>query len=131
MNVLENLMAEIASGPTWVRIWVNFMVLMFLPAAVFAFYRRQARWLVLVMVLNVIFMLWLYAQVGYVRLLGLPHVVLWTPLVIAWWKTRAQWRVKETIIGKWILAVFVTMIISLVFDYADVTRYLLGERGAL
>ncbi len=29
----------------------------------------------------------------------------------------------------WILALFLTMIVSLAFDYADVARRLLGERG--
>lgn len=129
MQLLQSFMNEIQAGPTWVYWWVNFMGLAFLPALFFAFSRREARLALLVMALNLPFMLWLYAQFGYVRLLGLPHVILWTPLAIELWRSRSTWRVKETFAGKWIALLFMTILISLVFDYADVIRYIAGDRG--
>jgi hypothetical protein len=64
---------------------------------------------------------------GYVKLLGLPHVLIWTPLVffllaqarkadMPVWPRRVIW----VIVG--------TIVVSLVFDYVDVARYLLGAR---
>ena len=75
-------------------------------------------------------MMWLYHQVGFVRLLGLVHVVFWTPLAIYLWT-----RLKSTDIVSpyrqimWLL--LATMIVSLAFDYFDVVRYLLGDRASM
>ena len=118
----------VAAGPQWVAVWVNYMGLVFLLAVPFSFIRAEARWALITMLLTAPAMIALYSQVGFVRLLGVVHVVLWTPLAIYLWRRRGKWRVKETIAGKWIAVLFATIIISLLFDYADVARYLLGER---
>jgi hypothetical protein len=71
---------------------------------------------------------WVYNKFGYVKLLGLPHIIFWTPLVYYLLKTlkRGDVPVWPTRIISVILAVFV---VSLVFDYVDVIRYLFGNRG--
>ena len=129
MEIYEAFAADIAAGPTWVEWWVNFMGLVFLLAIPFAFFRVEARWALLAMALTVPAMLWLYSEVGYVRLLGIVHIVFWTPLAIYLWMRRDQWRVKVTLSGKWIAVLFATIMVSLAFDYTDVVRYALGDRG--
>ena len=73
--------------------------------------------------------LW-HAQVGYVRLIGLPHIVVWTPLAIYLYRRRrhfmAPWPVRWTM-----AALMATIVVSLGFDYVDTLRYLLGERAPL
>ncbi len=73
--------------------------------------------------------LW-HAQVGYVRLVALPHIVIWTPLAIYLYRRRkhfaAHWPVRWTV-----AALMLTIVVSLGFDYVDVLRYLLGERAPL
>lgn len=73
--------------------------------------------------------LW-HAQVGYVRLIGLPHIVVWTPLAIYLYRRRrhfaAPWPVRWTM-----AALMATIVVSLGFDYVDTLRYLLGEQAAL
>ncbi len=128
MDIIDQFSADMQAGPQWISLWVNFMGLVFALALPFALFRAEARWMLLVMLLTFPTMMWLYSQVGYVRLLGLPHVVFWTPLVIYLWRRREKWRVRETIAGKWILLLFATMLVSLAFDYTDVARYLLGDR---
>jgi hypothetical protein len=71
---------------------------------------------------------WLYDKFGYVKLLGLPHIILWTPLVVYLYgqirrEDMPQWP-KRIMVA--VLAVFV---VSLVFDYVDAVRYILGETG--
>lgn len=83
----------------------------------------------LVMALTFPAMIAAHSMIGYSRLLGLVHVVFWTPFALWLWGRRGGWRVRETIAGKWILLLFATMLVSLAFDYADVARWLLGERG--
>ena len=128
MAWMEALAAELRAGPQWVFWWVNFMGIVIMAAIPFAFSRVEARWTLAAMIPTVVLMGWLYNEFGYQRILGLAHVLFWTPLVFYFWKRRAEWRVRETLGGKWVLLVFTVMCASLVMDYADVVRYLLGER---
>lgn len=129
MEQLAAFQADLETAPLWVQYWVQFMGLVFVPAIPFAFFRVEARWAVLVMFLTLPAMIALHSAVGFVRLLGVVHVVIWTPFVFLLWRRRRDWRVKETLSGKWIALLFATMIVSLAFDYSDVARWFLGERG--
>lgn len=129
MEQLAAFEADIATAPRWVQYWLTFMGLVLMLAFPFAFVRVEARWAALVVLLTLPAMVALHSAIGFVRLLGIVHVILWTPFVIYLWRRRSQWRVKETISGKWIALLFATMIISLVFDYSDVVRWLLGDRA--
>ena len=71
-------------------------------------------------------MLILISFLGYGRHLGLGHVLFWTPLAIYLWKRRPLWNVSGSWSGKWIAVLFVTITVSLIFDYIDVVRYLLN-----
>ena len=70
---------------------------------------------------------WLYDQLGYVKLLGLPHILLWTPYALY---LVAQIRRPDMPVWprRIMMVVLATILISLAFDYVDVARYLLGER---
>ena len=121
--------AAIARQPQWVQIWLNVMMVT-LPGLgiVFSFVRVEARWVVAGFVAGAATMLFIYSQTGYTRLLGLGHVLFWTPVLIYLLRRRAQWRVKETLSGKWIVLAVTVLTISLAFDYTDVIRWVLGER---
>lgn len=121
--------ADIGTAPLWVQYWLKFMGVVLMLAIPFAFVRVEARWAMLVIALTLPAMIALHSVIGYVRLLGIVHVVIWTPFVIYLWRRRDRWRVKETISGKWVLVLFATMIVSLAFDYTDVVRWLSGERA--
>lgn len=129
MDLVSAFMQDLAAGPAWIYAWVMFMGIVFMPAIPFSFSRVEARWAVLAMLLAFPSMMALHAAVGMVRLLGIVHVVLWTPLAVYLWGRRNSWRVKETLAGKWIVLLFATILVSLVFDYTDVIRYLLGDRS--
>jgi hypothetical protein len=75
-------------------------------------------------------MQWLYTQVGFVRLLGLPHVVIWTPLALYLLVRLRTGRMPAAARAvTW--GLLVSIVVSLAFDYIDVIRWLLGERGSL
>lgn len=128
MEVFKNFSADLVAGPLWVSLWVGFMGLVLLLAMPFAFKRAEARWTIVAMMCVFPFMMWLYCRFGYQRILGLPHVLFWTPLVIYIWSRRRTWQVKETLAGKWVFLAFGTMCTSLVIDYVDVARYFMGHR---
>ena len=124
----------IATQPDWVRAWVWWMsavmVVGTLVLIAFRSTRRAGLVSLAAMVATFIAMQALYGAVGYVRLLGLPHVAFWTPLLIylALYLRRETPPIAPRIAAYLMCA---TMFISLLFDVADVVRYALGERGSL
>jgi len=118
----EHLLQE----PLWLQLWVGWLVVANLSAVIFLVKSVEARWVLGLFIVNALFMEWLYTQVGYVRLLGLSHVIFWTPLLIYLWKRR-KFTYLSTWTGKYLYLVFITDGISLVIDYIDVARYLLGD----
>jgi hypothetical protein len=68
----------------------------------------------------------LFRVKGFVRLLGLGHIA-WLPVVL-WLAGRLDTVDLESAFGMWILSVMVLDGISLIIDFIDVGRYLLGER---
>jgi hypothetical protein len=77
-------------------------------------------------VAGAVFQMSIFAVKGYVRLLGIGHI-LWLPLVV-WLGTRIGDIGTDSIFGKWVLGVIVVDGISLVIDAVDVGRYLAGDR---
>ena len=71
-------------------------------------------------------MTWLYSQVGYVRLLGLAHLVYWTPVYLWMWSRRRA-LVRGTLFTKWVQAYLIIVGLSLAIDVVDVIRHLVGD----
>lgn len=127
IDAFQTLQAGIDASPLWIQIWVQFMgFVAFILAAVFSFMRVEARWTLAAGLSALVFMLILITFLGYGRHLGLGHVLFWTPLAIYLWKRRPHWNVGGSWSGKWIAVLFVTIAVSLVFDYVDVVRYFLN-----
>jgi hypothetical protein len=124
----------IAQQPQWVQIWVKVMTVVVIGAFLLLLFskatRRDSLAILIAVVPITLMMQWLYDTLGYTRLLGLPHVIFWTPLAAyLWWRLsdpRIYAPFRQVI---WLLLATIT--VSLAFDYVDVARYLLGERAAL
>jgi len=72
----------------------------------------------------------LYEHVGFVRLLGVVHLVFWTPLAV--WLAMRLGRPFLPALPKIAGLVFlVSITVSLAFDAVDVARYALGERAPI
>ena len=76
------------------------------------------------------FMEYLYQQYGYVRLLGLAHIVFWTP-VYAWIFTHRKDYAAYPYFSKFVPFYLVMAGISLTIDVIDLLRYALGETGSM
>lgn len=72
----------------------------------------------------------MYEKMGYVKLLGLPRAILWTPLVW-YYLTLLRSDTIPTIARYVMYVVLAMMLISLAFDYTDLIRYILGESALL
>ena len=120
--------------PTWVQIWLNILLLgaFILPLVLLIWKQtRLAGALTLIASLISAFVIMkMYDSLGMVRLLGLPHVILWTPAVIYLLATLRKPGLPS--LAKWIIRVTCAIIvISLAFDYIDVIRYFLGDTDSL
>ncbi len=124
------MMEQILAEPLWLVIWV--FILMTVNTASLLFIKRvEARYVLVAWLINLPLMTYLFETFGYVRLLGLSHVVVWTPLLIYLWLKRKNWMPPQSLTDKWITLLFSVNLLSLVIDYIDVARWLLGERGVL
>lgn len=118
-------------APLWVQIWT---VLWLVPVNLAPLFFLDHTWGTLLaclsvggMLLNVPIVLF---DRGISKLMALPHILLWTPLVLVGLyllTTGAESIGYATLL--WVLVA--TNIISLMFDYTDFYRWLRGEREPL
>ncbi len=130
---------HISNGPQWVQLWIMWMMIVHMAALFFIVRWQNGRVslgymesyaIIAALIASFVFMSWLFEQYGYVRLLGLGHIPFWTPLAYYLW-TRLANHPQKSIFGIYLRIVLVTIVISLTFDYIDVVRYLIGERGVM
>ena len=132
IDAVVSFLSDVHAQPAWVRLWTAWMVVVIVAAPVVmrkygAARRDHLLVAVSTLALIVAVPLW-HSHVGYVRLVGLPHLPVWTPLAVYLYCRRkhlsSPWQLR------WAVNVFMaTIIISLAFDYVDTVRYLLGERA--
>ena len=110
----------------WVYYWVIWLVFINLFSVIFIFKHVEARWVLGVFVVVAFSMHLLFLQVGMVRLLGIVHVIYWTPLLIYMFR-RFKKIATKTSYGIYIRILMLTIATSLAIDYVDVVRYFLGH----
>jgi len=124
----------VATMPDAIRLWVLWLTIVMVVAPVALMVDRTARREGLVVLVStvavMVSMQALHAAVGFVRLLGLPHVIVWTPLAV--WLVRRLRVAPLSRPAQATIGVFLASILfSLVFDFADVARYLAGDRAPM
>lgn len=120
--------------PLWLQGWVLLLVVVHLLAIVFVVGRedgaRRVRAepvaILASFLVAAILMEWLFQQYGYVRLLGLAHLLGWTPVYV-WVLLRRRRIGLATLHGRWIHAYLLIAGLSLIIDAVDVVRWLLGD----
>lgn len=125
-------MFSLANGPmvAWLY-WMSFAIT--ITPLVLVIYKATRLDALIVFVVNMamfIGMDWIYQLMGYVRLMGIVHVVLWTPLLI--YLVRRARMTELPLPSRVVMWMFAgTLTISLIFDYTDTIRWLLGERASM
>jgi len=119
------------NSPTWVIIWVNAMVFVLALAIPFSFSYREARWILLGAILGMLGTVGAYALFGYTRLLGLGHILFWTPTLIYMITVRGWRTYEKTLFSRWLITAAIVIGISLAFDVVDLLRWILGERAPI
>ena len=129
---MEAFNADILLLPNWVQIWMNILGPVVIGSGLVLLFNAQTRLIgiftLLGMVLSVVTMLLIHGQLGMVKLLGIGHVLFWTPVVVLIW--RKLKTINPPVFFKavlWIL--MLTMAAALVFDYYDVISWIFGNRA--
>lgn len=120
--------------PDWLLWWFNWLVfaVAVLPLSLLIWLQSRKTGVITVLasILAGAAVYGMFRQMGYVKLLGLPHLLIWGPLAV--YLFRKQAKDAMPIAARWIIrVVLVTLLISLAFDVVDVARYILGERAPL
>lgn len=124
----------IAMMPFAIQLWVKWMNIAAIGATVIFFIFRETRRDGVINIIATAVMVGLtmvlYSKVGFVRLMGLPHVLIWTPLAIHFIRRLMTGEIR--MISRVAMMVFTgTILVSLVFDYLDVISYLLGDHSSM
>lgn len=127
-----------STEPLWIRIWLFALVATHFCALLFVVGRVAGRWRVRVEPIAILagffgaalLMNWLYEQSGYTRLLGLGHLVFWTPVWL-WVMSRRRAIGTASWFGKYVHVYLVIAGISLAIDAVDLVRYVVGEHAAI
>ena len=125
MEFKFDLIEQIAQGPAWVYWWTRVIDASNWLLIPFAVFDTRARWALLAWMLNIVMILSLYNLFGYTRILGLSHILAWTPLLVYLLKQRQSF-LDENWAGRYFYWFMAVITVSLLFDYVDVVRYLLG-----
>jgi hypothetical protein len=126
MTIMMNFFRTALKMPLpWVA-WLSLLLTVNMVLPLFFMATLEARVVLATMMASAGLMLFLFAQKGFVRLLGVGHV-LWIPLLY-WLFGRVDFAAPDTGFEQWVLAVILLNGLSLVIDAVDVVRYLKGER---
>ena len=128
MSIMRNILTSWRALPLWVQVWVGLVLVPVNVAAFFMLDTETGQYTAIaalfVALTNGPLMI---VYQGMNRVLSLPHLVAWGPLVYL----LALRLASETMAtGEWIYAVLIVVVngISLVFDLLDSWRWLRGER---
>ncbi len=114
---------------TFPKPWVGWVMLLMIANMVIPLFylgTPEGKVVLGAFVLGALFQTAIFSAKGFVRLLGIGHIV-WVPMV-AWLWTRLDASPASSLFRYWLLATIVSVSLSLLIDAVDVIRYLRGER---
>ena len=109
------------------NLWVGLMAMINMVGGLVYIRTPEGQLALACLMLGFLIMWVIYAQKGFVRLLGLGHLVAWPTLMVWCAKVVAQGN-AEGVFKYWLVSVLLVNGISLVIDLVDVVRYSLGEK---
>ena len=132
MELVEQFRADLmANSPDWVLIWLQVLVGVLALSVLFVPFRPEARAILVGTLMGIGMTIVIYAQFGFTRILGVGHILFWTPTLFYMLSLQGTTSVEKTWFSRWLWLAIAVMAVSLALDYSDLVRYLLGERGPI
>ena len=114
--------------PLWVQLWVALILVPVNAASLVFWGAPMGAWLAVMaigaMLLNGVIMLF---ERGFSKMMALPHVLIWTPLVLLtlWLLAKGDLAAGY---ARYLMFLLAVDLFSLALDYADTVKWLRGER---
>ncbi len=123
---------QMTSLPLAMLVWIRLLAFINITS-LFWLKRPQGRWVLgALLFICAINLPMLIGGTGLGKILGVPHVLAWMPLIMY---LAHQFRTGEiqikSVFGMWCLLVITVNLISVVFDSRDAVQYLLGDRSPM
>ena len=132
MELVEQFRADLmANSPDWVLIWLQVLIGVLALSVLFVPFRPEARAILVGTLMGIGMTIVIYAQFGFTRILGVGHILFWTPTLFYMLSLQGTASVEKTWFSRWLWLAIAVMAVSLALDYSDLVRYLLGERGPI
>lgn len=125
---MNNVNTQMAELPSWVQIWMNWMMVVFLASILFVWKHKGARWVALSFIVSMPLGMLVFYLSNTVHLLGIVHLLLWSPILIYIMRVEFKsddFKLKSPY-GVWTILLMVTIVISLLFDIRDLILVMMG-----
>ncbi len=110
------------------NVWVMILALVNGLGGIYFFQSLEGKITLISIIGAGILMQIIFSKMGFVRLLGIAHIIFWVPLVL-WLSWRLQsWDQLSRDLRIWMLVVVILNSFSLLIDFFDVWRYIRGDK---
>jgi len=130
MDLMFEVMDQMKALSAPVQIWTVWLMGTFMFSLVFISNKPFARWVLASLIATMVLAMTLFYFTRNAHLFGIPHLLLWTPLLYYVFK-----KIKNTKKGdfsklyyRWLMILYGTIIISLIFDVRDIILVLTGKK---
>lgn len=114
-----------AAQPAGLKAWLLWLFLVNALSVLFIRH-TEARWVLAAMVLNVASMAAMLRLYGGGHHMSLPHVVLWSPLLVYLARHARSIASQSRLYAVWAALLFVSDAVSLAFDYTSIAKWIFG-----
>jgi hypothetical protein len=103
------------------KIWMDWMMIIFLSSLIFVYRRLSARFILASLILSMPIAIWIFETTKSPHLIGVAHIVVWLPLFIYLVKTEIVGKIEtlKSTYGIYLILLLSTIVISLFFDIRD------------
>ena len=103
------------------KIWMDWMMIIFLSSLIFVYRHLSARFIFASLILSMPIAIWIFETTKSPHLIGITHIVVWLPLAIYLVKAEVVEKIEKikSPYGIYITLLLSTIVISLFFDIRD------------
>ena len=103
------------------KIWMDWMMIIFLSSLIFVYKHLSARFIFASLILSLPIAIWIFETTKSPHLIGIAHIVVWLPLSIYLVKTEIIGKTErlKSPYGIYLILLLSTIVISLFFDIRD------------
>ena len=126
---LKRPLAQMAALPNHLKLWLAWLLLSTLFVPLFHLDTTFFASAMVCQAANLAFRTLLMLRYGLVRLLGLSHIIFWTPMFVKFWWHYDTLVDTRVLTYAWIM--MLTVAISLILDVRDYRDWRVGNRGVV